>query len=130
MTRTQASGAPAVGAPAGLRERKKQRTREALLHTALELFTTQGYDTTTIDEIVDAVEVSQRTFFRYFANKEAAAFAIQEKVELSFLSELRRRPAGESPSRPCAGPCCRPGSVSPTPPGGTSRSRSRCGRTG
>ncbi|MGW4228964.1 TetR/AcrR family transcriptional regulator [Streptomyces sp. NPDC004980] len=97
MTRTQTSGAPAVGAPAGLRERKKQRTRQALLHTALELFTTQGYDTTTVDEIVDAVEVSQRTFFRYFANKEAAAFAIQEKVELSFLSELRRRPAGESP---------------------------------
>ncbi|MFD4029105.1 TetR family transcriptional regulator [Streptomyces sp. NPDC058637] len=97
MTRTQTSGAPTVGAPAGLRERKKQRTREALLHTALELFTTQGYDTTTVDEIADAVEVSQRTFFRYFANKEAAAFAIQEKVELSFLSELRRRPTGEPP---------------------------------
>ncbi|WP_406015022.1 TetR family transcriptional regulator [Streptomyces sp. NBC_00984] len=83
--------------PTGLRERKKRRTRDALLHAALDLFTTQGYDETTVDEIVDAVEVSQRTFFRYFASKEEAAFAIQEMVESHFLSELRRRPAAEAP---------------------------------
>ncbi|WP_326765440.1 TetR family transcriptional regulator [Streptomyces sp. NBC_01591] len=83
--------------PTGLRERKKRRTRDALLHAALDLFTTQGYDETTVDEIVDAVEVSQRTFFRYFASKEEAAFAIQEMVESHFLSQLRRRPAAEAP---------------------------------
>ncbi|MCX4732266.1 TetR family transcriptional regulator [Streptomyces sp. NBC_01363] len=83
--------------PTGLRERKKRRTRDALLHAALDLFTTQGYAETTVDEIVDAVEVSQRTFFRYFASKEEAAFAIQEMVESRFLSELRRRPAAEAP---------------------------------
>ncbi|MFJ8855599.1 TetR family transcriptional regulator [Streptomyces sp. NPDC102437] len=83
--------------PTGLRERKKRRTRDALLHAALELFTTQGYDETTVDEIVEAVEVSQRTFFRYFASKEEAAFAIQEMVESRFLAELRRRPAAEAP---------------------------------
>ncbi|MFF2328909.1 MULTISPECIES: TetR family transcriptional regulator [unclassified Streptomyces] len=83
--------------PTGLRERKKRRTRDALLRAALELFTTQGYEETTVDEIVDAVEVSQRTFFRYFASKEEAAFAIQEMVESHFLSELRRRPADEAP---------------------------------
>ncbi|WTE38505.1 TetR/AcrR family transcriptional regulator [Streptomyces sp. NBC_01618] len=83
--------------PTGLRERKKRRTRDALLHAALELFTTQGYEETTVDEIVDAVEVSQRTFFRHFASKEEAAFAIQEMVESHFLSELRRRPASETP---------------------------------
>ncbi|MEI7033670.1 TetR family transcriptional regulator [Streptomyces pratensis] len=82
---------------AGLRERKKQRTRDALLRAALELFTTQGYERTTVDEIVDAVEVSQRTFFRYFANKEEAAFAVQATVESRFLSELSRRPAAEAP---------------------------------
>ncbi|MFC8224180.1 TetR family transcriptional regulator [Streptomyces sp. NPDC057287] len=97
MTRRQTSGAPAPGAPAGLRERKKRRTREALLHAALRLFTTQGYDRTTVDEIVDAVDVSQRTFFRYFANKEAVAFAVQEAVDARFLAELRQRPAAESP---------------------------------
>ncbi|MCX4969097.1 TetR family transcriptional regulator [Streptomyces sp. NBC_00654] len=83
--------------PAGLRERKKQRTRDALVHAALVLFTTQGYDRTTVDEIVDAVEVSQRTFFRYFASKEEVAFAAQEMVESHFLSELRQRPADEAP---------------------------------
>ncbi|MCX5112151.1 TetR family transcriptional regulator [Streptomyces sp. NBC_00378] len=83
--------------PTGLRERKKRRTRDALLHAALDLFTTQGYDETTVDEIVEAVEVSQRTFFRYFASKEEAAFAIQEMVESRFLAELRRRPATEAP---------------------------------
>lgn len=97
MTRRQTSGAPAFAAPVGLRERKKQRTREALLHAALELFTTQGYDRTTVDEIVDAVDVSQRTFFRYFANKEAVAFAVQEMGESHFLAELRQRPATEAP---------------------------------
>ncbi|SCF66550.1 TetR family transcriptional regulator [Streptomyces sp. Ncost-T10-10d] len=83
--------------PTGLRERKKRRTRDALLHAALDLFTGQGYEETTVDEIVDAVEVSQRTFFRYFAGKEEAAFAIQEMEESHFLSELRRRPAAEAP---------------------------------
>ncbi|MFJ4572893.1 TetR/AcrR family transcriptional regulator [Streptomyces sp. NPDC088846] len=83
--------------PAGLRERKKRRTRDALLHAALDLFNAQGYEQTTVDEIVDAVEVSQRTFFRYFASKEEAAFAIQEMAESHFLSELRRRPASETP---------------------------------
>ncbi|MFB4424767.1 TetR family transcriptional regulator [Streptomyces sp. QL37] len=97
MTRRQTSGVPVPGAPTGLRERKKRRTREALLHTALRLFTTQGYERTTVDEIVDAVDVSQRTFFRYFANKEAVAFAVQEAVDARFLSELRQRPASEAP---------------------------------
>ncbi|MFB6815645.1 TetR family transcriptional regulator [Streptomyces sp. NPDC056347] len=90
------AGLPGGEAP-GLRERKKRRTRDALLHTALDLFTTQGYDETTVDEIVEAVDVSQRTFFRYFAGKEEAAFALQSMVESHFLAELRRRPAAEAP---------------------------------
>ncbi|MFB7913233.1 TetR family transcriptional regulator [Streptomyces sp. NPDC056061] len=80
-----------------MRERKKRRTRDALLHAALDLFTTQGYEETTVDEIVDAVEVSQRTFFRYFASKEEVVFAIQDMVESHFLAELRRRPDTEAP---------------------------------
>ncbi|MCM2414344.1 TetR family transcriptional regulator [Streptomyces sp. RKAG290] len=90
-------GQRAAEYPTGLRERKKRRTRDALLHAALDLFTTQGYEETTVDEIVDAVEVSQRTFFRYFAGKEAAAFAVQEMVESRFVAELRQRPASEAP---------------------------------
>ncbi|MCP3821193.1 TetR family transcriptional regulator [Streptomyces sp. A3M-1-3] len=83
--------------PAGLRELKKQRTRDALLRVALELFTTKGYERTTVDEIADAVEVSQRTFFRYFANKEEAAFAVQDLVESHFYASMLERPAHEGP---------------------------------
>ncbi|WP_030991447.1 TetR/AcrR family transcriptional regulator [Streptomyces sp. NRRL S-1813] len=84
-------------APTGLRERKKQRTRDALIRAALELFTEQGYEATTIDEIAETVDVSQRTYFRYFANKEDVTFAVQEMVEARFLDELRARPAAEAP---------------------------------
>ncbi|MFJ8748892.1 TetR family transcriptional regulator [Streptomyces sp. NPDC102441] len=80
-----------------MRERKKRHTREALVHAALRLFTTQGYERTTVDEITDAVDVSQRTFFRYFANKEAVAFGVQETIDARFLTELRQRPASETP---------------------------------
>ncbi|MFI9391811.1 TetR family transcriptional regulator [Streptomyces bauhiniae] len=80
-----------------LRERKKRRTREALVRAALELFTTQGYEHTTVDEIAEAVDVSQRTFFRYFAGKEDAAFAVQEMTEAHFVAAVRARPPHEPP---------------------------------
>ncbi|MBL1104734.1 TetR family transcriptional regulator [Streptomyces sp. 5-8] len=82
-----------------LRERKKRRTREALLRAALELFTTQGYEQTTIDEIVEAVDVSQRTFFRYFAGKEDVAFTVQEMTEAAFVAAVRARPPHEAPMK-------------------------------
>ncbi|MEU8529379.1 MULTISPECIES: TetR/AcrR family transcriptional regulator [Streptomyces] len=86
-----------TGPATGLRERKKQRTRDALLRAALELFTTKGYERTTVDEIADAVDVSQRTFFRYFASKEDVAFALQQMVEQRFVRALEERPAEEGP---------------------------------
>jgi AcrR family transcriptional regulator len=81
----------------GLRERKKQRTHDALLRAALELFTTQGYEATTVDEIAEAVDVSQRTFFRYFAGKEEAALAVIDLSQEHFVAALRARPAHEAP---------------------------------
>ncbi|MET9346821.1 TetR/AcrR family transcriptional regulator [Streptomyces termitum] len=89
----RAPGPPALG----LRERKKQRTRDALIRVALELFTEQGYERTTVDEIADAVEVSQRTFFRYFSSKEEVAFAVQRMVEEEFVRSLALRPPEEGP---------------------------------
>jgi AcrR family transcriptional regulator len=80
-----------------LRERKKQRTRDALLRAALELFTTRGYEGTTVDDITDAVDVSQRTFFRYFAGKEEAALTLQEMTVAHFVELVRERPPQEAP---------------------------------
>lgn len=80
-----------------LRERKKARTRDALLRAALELFTTKGYERTTVDEIAEAVDVSQRTFFRYFVSKEEAAFFVPRLTETHFVAAVRARPPQEAP---------------------------------
>src|SRR5580704_1630387 len=57
--------------PTGLRERKKARLRQQIIETALHLFRQQGYENTRIDDIVQTLEISQPTFFRYFPSKDA-----------------------------------------------------------
>lgn len=96
MAATTASAEPGRAAP-GLRELKKQRTRQALARAAVELFCAQGYERTTVDEIAAAVDVSQRTFFRYFDNKEEVAFVIEELINERFAAAVRARPAAEPP---------------------------------
>ncbi|GAA2570213.1 MULTISPECIES: TetR family transcriptional regulator [Streptomyces] len=81
----------------GLRELKKQRTRDLLLRSALELFTAHGYEETTVDDIAEAADVSQRTFFRYFASKEDAAFFVSRLAESHFVDTVRARPPEEAP---------------------------------
>jgi AcrR family transcriptional regulator len=55
----------------GLRERKKARLRQQIIETAVRLFRKQGYEDTRIDDIVEILEISQPTFFRYFPTKDA-----------------------------------------------------------
>jgi AcrR family transcriptional regulator len=72
----------------GLRERKKQKTREAIQRAAMRLFLKQGYDETTIEEIAEAVEISPSTFFNYFPTKEEVVMLdIYDPIAISMFRE-------------------------------------------
>lgn len=79
------------------RERKKQQTRDALLRAALELFNAKGYEQTAVREITDAVDVSERTFFRYFASKEDLAVSFVRDAADVMVEALAARPPQEEP---------------------------------
>lgn len=55
----------------GLRERKKARLRQQIIDTSIRLFRKQGYENTRVEDIVQILEISQPTFFRYFPSKDA-----------------------------------------------------------
>jgi AcrR family transcriptional regulator len=79
----------------GRRQRKKLETRRALVRAALELFSERGIDGTTVDDIASAVDVSSRTFHRYFAAKEDVLFADAEARRARFARFLGARPDDE-----------------------------------
>src|ERR1700749_4684380 len=63
----------------------------------MELFAAKGYDRTAVHEITDAVDVSERTFFRYFASKEDLVLSFIRDGAAAFAAALAARPAGEEP---------------------------------
>ena len=74
--------------PATLRERKKMRTRQALVETAISMFSERGFDSTPLDALLDAVEVSRRTFFRNFRSKEDVALTAVKQLWSAYLDVL------------------------------------------
>ncbi|MBC3954897.1 MULTISPECIES: TetR family transcriptional regulator [Pseudomonas] len=79
----------------GRRERKKLMLREALIEAAYNLFEQKGFDDTRVEDITDTVDVSSRTFFRYFASKEDIVLDYQEVEHDEVISALNLRPQGE-----------------------------------
>jgi len=79
----------------GLRERKKQRTREAIARAAHELFAERGYHATTLPDIAEAADVSTRTIFAYFASKEDILFSDFPLMKQALAQALAERPEGE-----------------------------------
>jgi AcrR family transcriptional regulator len=59
------------GEKLGLRERKKARLRQQIIDTSIRLFRKRGYESTRVEDIVQILEISQPTFFRYFPSKDA-----------------------------------------------------------
>lgn len=79
---------------AGLRERKKLKTRATLVAVAAELCQRQGFDNTTVEQIAVAADVSPRTFSRYFPTKADVVAALAEDMDGYVAEALRRQPGG------------------------------------
>jgi AcrR family transcriptional regulator len=80
----------------GLRERKKQQTRQLIAETARRLFAERGFEHVTVAEVARAADVSQQTVFNYFPTKEDLVFWRLGAFEEELLATIRDRDAGES----------------------------------
>jgi AcrR family transcriptional regulator len=80
----------------GLRERKKQRTREQIVEAAFGLFAERGFQATTVADIAAAADIAPRTFFAYFPSKEAVVFFDFDAMFASLKATIEERPEGET----------------------------------
>jgi AcrR family transcriptional regulator len=78
-------------ASSGRRQRKRRTTRETLIAAALDLFEENGFAATTIDEITERADVARRTFFRYFASKDAVLLPDPSEYEAGLFAALDRQ---------------------------------------
>lgn len=83
---------------ASIAERKRQLVRGELAEAAVTLLACQGFDETTVDQIVAAVGMSRRTFSRYFQSKEDVIVHLLAGAGARMCAELRARPRDEPPA--------------------------------
>jgi AcrR family transcriptional regulator len=80
----------------GLRERKKQQTRQLIADTARRLFAERGFEAVTVAEVARAANVAEKTVFNYFPTKEELFYSRLEAFEEELLDAVRKRARGES----------------------------------
>jgi AcrR family transcriptional regulator len=81
-----------------LRERKRDRTRRALIDAAIDQFERNGYDGTTVADIAEAAEIGTRTFFSYFASKEELLFPDSDTRVAAAVTAIAHRQPGDRPA--------------------------------
>lgn len=79
----------------GLRERKKQQTRQLIADTAWRLFADRGFDHVTVAEVAREAEVALATVFNYFPTKEDLFFSRLEAFGQRMVEAVGAREAGE-----------------------------------
>jgi AcrR family transcriptional regulator len=85
-----------VAAEPGLRQRKKQQTRELIADAARGLFAERGFDSVTVAQVARAANVSEVTVFNYFPTKEDLFYGGMQFFEERLLDAVRERAPGES----------------------------------
>jgi AcrR family transcriptional regulator len=81
----------------GRRERKSRETREKILHAALQLFAERGFFETTTEQITEAADVGQGTFFNYFPTKQHV-LAVLSEIQLRTVHGARAHvESGDTP---------------------------------
>jgi AcrR family transcriptional regulator len=79
----------------GLRERKKEQTRQLIAETAWRLFADRGFERVTVAEVAREAQVAVATVFNYFPTKEDLFYDRLEAFEARLVDAIRTRPAGE-----------------------------------
>src|SRR6266446_9947652 len=83
---------------AGLRERKKERTRQHIAESAARLFAARGYEQVSVADVAREAEVAEQTVYNYFPTKEQLVIDRDQLVQDRMCDLIRSRPSGTTPA--------------------------------